>query len=115
MKIYYIASKESVEDKRKKYARRRAFIALQLAVYNANLVFADDTLNRMDEAGETAFSYLTKAALWLFVFLSALEIMKKAKDGEKDAAWGILTKYGLLYGCILAAKPFFEWIGGIFQ
>lgn len=112
MKICYIAPKQS---KKKKYALERAYIALQLFIANAQLALADDTLDRMDTAGETAFSYVLKAALWLFVFLSALEIMKKAKDGEKDAAWGILAKYGLLYSAILVAKPFLLWIEGVFR
>lgn len=114
MKVCYVAPKKHTNDK-KRHALQRALIAAQMMIYNFNLVFADETTQRIDSAGDTAFGYIKLAALWLFVFLIALEIMKKAKDGEKDAAWGILAKYGILYACILAAKPFLLWIGGIFE
>lgn len=74
-----------------------------------------DPLKRMDEGGEKLVEIGQRIGYWVCILMCIFEIIKKVKDGDTNAIWGILMKYGIAYGSLFGVKWVLDMIGGFFS
>lgn len=74
-----------------------------------------DPLVRMDEGGEKLVEVGQRIGYWVCILMCIFEIIKKVKDGDTNAIWGILMKYGIAYGSLFGVKWILDMIGGFFS
>nr|WP_302599853.1 hypothetical protein [uncultured Cellulosilyticum sp.] len=105
MKIYYIRPSCTKDNK----FRYSAYIAMLVCMHgittNAN------TLDKMDKTCEGALKVGQRIGYWICIFMCVYEIVKKVKDGDTNAIWGIIVKYGIAYGAVFIVRFVLDMIG----
>lgn len=74
-----------------------------------------DPLERMDKGGAKVLEVGQRVGYWVCILMCVFEIIKKVKDGDTNAIWGILMKYGIAYGSLFGVKWVLDMIGGFFS
>lgn len=114
MKIYYIPANRT-KDKSRFYAK--AYLTMLTCNYAFNVYAAEtkeDPLDKMDRTCEDALKVGQRIGYWVCVFMCVYEIIKKVKDGDTHAIWGIIVKYGIAYGAVFLVRFVLDMIGGWF-
>lgn len=119
MKICYIAPKRSnCNTNHYNYYgfSKRASFLIATCIVNINILLAKevDPLKRMDEGGEEVLRVGQRIGYWVCILMCIFEIIKKVKDGDTNAIWGILVKYAIAYGSLFGVKWILDMIGGFF-
>lgn len=106
MKIYYIrpnCTKENNEFMHKTYL----FMLTCMYGIRTNA----STLDKMDKTCEEALMVGQRIGYWICVFMCIYEIIKKVKDGDTGAIWGIIIKYAIAYGAFFIVRFVLDMIG----
>lgn len=121
IEVCYIAPK-SRKQVRGNYYRftQKASTLIAVCMTNINLCMASsvdkvDPLERMDTGGEKLLEVGQRIGYWVCILMCVFEIIKKVKDGDTNAIWGILMKYGIAYGSLFGVKWVLDMIGGFFS
>lgn len=69
------------------------------------------TLDKMDSTCEEALKVGQRIGYWVCVFMCLYEIIKKVKDGDTQAIWGIIVKYAIAYGAVFIVRFVLDMIG----
>lgn len=110
MKIYYIAPKKVNTDR----FIQKAYVAMCCCFLNIKTLKAN-TLDKMDESCEEALKVGQRIGYWVCIFMCVYEIVKKVKDGDTNAIWGIIVKYGIAYGAVYIIRFVLDMIGEWFM
>lgn len=99
---------------------QKASTLIAVCMANINLCMAAttdkiDPLERMDTGGEKMLEVGQRVGYWVCILMCVFEIIKKVKDGDTNAIWGILMKYGIAYGSLFGVKWILDMIGGFFS
>jgi len=100
------------------FQKASALIAVCLAniqVCMAATTDKSDPLSKMDKGGEQLLELGQRIGYWVCILMCIFEIIKKVKDGDTNAIWGILMKYGIAYGSLFGVKWILDMIGGFFS
>ena len=120
IEVCYIAplNRKQVRGNYYKFSKKAsALIAICLS--NIQVCMASttskDPLSKMDEGGEQLLELGQRIGYWVCILMCIFEIIKKVKDGDTNAIWGILMKYGIAYGSLFGVKWILDMIGGFFS
>lgn len=94
---------------------RRASLILAVSITNIQSILAEDPFDRMDAGGNKLLKGGQRIGYWVCIIMCIFEIIKKVKDGDTNAIYGIITKYALAYGSLFAVKWVLDMIGGFFS
>lgn len=108
MKIYYIPSNES---KNRKFMQK-AHVFMLTAFYGIRTNAAElTTLDKMDKTCEEVLKVGQRIGYWVCIFMCLYEIIRKVKDGDTQAIWGIIVKYAIAYGAVFVVRFVLDMIG----
>lgn len=96
---------------------RKASLAMAICIANIQILMAEGVKTpgeRMDEGGEKLLETGQRIGYWVCILMCIFEIIKKVKDGDTNAIWGILVKYGIAYGSLFGVKFMLDMIGSWF-
>lgn len=104
MKIYYIRPNNN-----KKNFISKVYVGMLTCMYgiktNAN------TLDKIDRTCEDALKVAQRIGYWVCIFMCLYEIIRKVKDGDINAVWGIIVKYSMAYGSVFLVRLVLDMIG----
>ncbi len=106
MKIYYISA-----NKYKKQNRLMQKMYLSLLACSYSITAHASTLDKMDSTCENALRIGQRMGYWVCIFMCLYEIIKKVKDGDTNAIWGILVKYSIAYSAVFMIRFVLDMIG----
>lgn len=107
MRVYYIKYKDGI--KRDNHFIKKAYVAMITCL--CGIKTNATTLDRMDKTCEEALKIGQRIGYWICVFMCVYEIVKKVKDGDTQAIWGIIVKYGIAYGAVFVVRFVLDMIG----
>lgn len=89
---------------------------LGVAIAQCNNLMAEvvDPMDRLDVAGEKMMHYGTRIGYWVCIVMALVEIVKALINGDVNAIWGIIIKYGTAFGGIFLLKFMMDLIMGVF-
>lgn len=105
MKIYYIKPNCTKENK----FMNKAYLFMITCMYGIKTNAS--TLDKMDRTCEEALKVGQRIGYWVCVFMCLYEIIKKVKDGDLSAIWGIIVKYSIAYGAVFLVRIVLDMIG----
>ena len=97
---------------------QKASVLLGMCLFNIQALMASNTidpLDKMDEGGNKILAVGRRIGYWVCIIMCLFEIVKKIKDGDTNAIWGILMKYAIAYGSLFGVKWTLDIIGGFFS
>lgn len=116
LEVYYIAPVKSKKPKVNYYRfSKKASLLISTCLLNINSCYASDPLRRMDIGGEKLLSVGQRIGYWVCILMCIFEIIKKVKDGDTNAIWGIMVKYCIAYGSLFGVKWVLDMVGGFFS
>ncbi len=121
IEVCYIAptNRKQVRGNYYKFTQRAsALITVCIANIQVCMAYSTDTvdpLERMDTGGQKLLEVGQRIGYWVCILMCIFEIIKKIKDGDTNAIWGILMKYGIAYGSLFGVKWVLDMIGGFFS
>lgn len=109
MKIYYIKPNCTKENHR---FMDKAYLFMLTCMYEIKTNAAElSTLDKMDRTCEEALKVGQRIGYWVCVFMCLYEIIRKVKDGDLSAIWGIIVKYSIAYGAVFLIRLVLDMIG----
>lgn len=105
MKIYYIPSTRTKDNR----FMQKAYVFMLTCMYGIRTNAS--TLDKMDKTCEDALKLGQRIGYWVCVFMCVYEIIKKVKDGDTGAIWGIIVKYAIAYGAVFIVRFVLDMIG----
>jgi hypothetical protein len=119
MKICYIAPVQRKPYNLNYYLfLKKSSIILSVCILNISKALATeqekDPMAKLDEAGDKILKYTQNIGKWICIMMCVFEILKKVKDGDTNAIWGIIIKYAIAYGSLYAIKWLFDLIASLF-